>query len=69
MARIESPAGDLFYSVKISGGMIESVGYIPPSIRNIESFRESMKGNIFTDFHFNWESYGIWIAECGVCLR
>ncbi len=69
MARVESPPGDLFCSVKIAGGKLESSGYIPPSIRNIESFRESMKGNIFTDFHFNWESYGIWVAEAGVVLQ
>jgi Ni,Fe-hydrogenase III large subunit len=25
-----------------------------------------MQGNIFTDFHFNWESFGIWISEAGV---
>ena len=69
MARVESPSGDLFYSVKILNGRIESLGYLPPSIRNIQSFRESMKGNIFTDFHFNWESYGIWTAEAGVVIQ
>lgn len=68
MARIESPSGDLFYSVEIKDGNIMDVGMISPSWRNVKSFRTSMEGNIFTDFHFNWESFGIWISELGVDL-
>ncbi|WP_393971418.1 Ni,Fe-hydrogenase III large subunit [Oxyplasma meridianum] len=68
MARIESPAGDLFYSVEIENGKVVDVGMISPSWRNVLSFRKSMVGNIFTDFHFNWESFGIWISELGVDL-
>ncbi len=68
MARIESPSGDLFYSVEIKDGNIMDVGMISPSWRNVKSFRTSMEGNIFTDFHFNWESFGIWISELGVVL-
>lgn len=68
MARIESPSGDLFYSVEIEKGKLVDIGMISPSWRNVISFRKSMEGNIFTDFHFNWESFGIWISELGVDL-
>ena len=68
MARIESPSGDLFYSVEIEKGNVVGIGMISPSWRNVLSFRRSMEGNIFTDFHFNWESFGIWISELGVDL-
>lgn len=68
MARIESPSGDLFYSVEIENGNVTDIGMISPSWRNVQSFRKSMEGNIFTDFHFNWESFGIWISELGVDL-
>ena len=68
MARIESPSGDLFYSVEIEKGNVVDIGMISPSWRNVLSFRRSMEGNIFTDFHFNWESFGIWISELGVDL-
>lgn len=68
-ARIESPQGDLFYHVNIKDGLIQSVSMLSPSLSNIKAFRDSMKGNIFTDFHFNWESFGVWISEAGVILR
>ncbi len=67
-ARIESPQGDLFYYVKVRKGIIDDVVLVSPSLSNMEAFRESMNGNIFTDFHFNWESFGIWISEAGVKL-
>lgn len=68
-ARIESPQGDLFYYVELEDGLISDIKMISPSIANIRAFEQSMRGNIFTDFHFNWESFGIWIAEAGVVLK
>lgn len=65
-ARVESPQGDLFYYVKLKDGAIEDVWFVSPSQLNIRAFEHSMNGNIFTDFHFNWESFGIWISEMGV---
>jgi len=65
-ARVESPQGDLFYYVNVRDGILEDIRMLSPSMVNISSFEASMKGNIFTDFHFNWESYGIWISEAGV---
>lgn len=64
--RVESPQGDLFYYVKIMDGMIDDMWYVTPSFLNVRAFEQSMAGNIFTDFHFNWESFGIWISELGV---
>ncbi|MEM3670482.1 MAG: Ni,Fe-hydrogenase III large subunit [Thermoprotei archaeon] len=67
-ARVESPQGDLFYYVKIDRGVIEDVQISSPSLLNINAFKKSMVGNIFTDYHFNWESFGIWVSELAVVL-
>ncbi|MHB1709587.1 MAG: NADH-quinone oxidoreductase subunit D-related protein [Thermoplasmataceae archaeon] len=68
-ARVESPQGDLFYYVRIENSIIRDINMLSPSSSNIEAFSQSMKDNIFTDFHFNWESFGIWISEIGVTLE
>lgn len=68
-ARIESPQGDLFYYVKIRDGKISEIQMSSPSLLNIDAFRRSMAGNIFTDYHFNWESFGIWISELAVVMQ
>ncbi len=68
-ARLESPQGDIFYYVKIRDGKLEDIWHVSPGVLNVRAFQESMKGNIFTDFHFNWESFGIWISEIGVVIR
>lgn len=68
-ARLESPQGDIFYYVSADGGSISDIWFVTPGTLNLEAFRESMKGNIFTDFHFNWESFGIWISELGVAIQ
>ena len=68
-ARVESPQGDIFYYVRIRDGKLEDIWHVSPGVLNVRAFQESMKGNIFTDFHFNWESFGIWISEIGVFFR
>ena len=65
-SRVESPQGDLFCYLSVNDGMVENIEFCSPSISNIIAFEQSMQGNIFTDFHFNWESFGIWISEAGV---
>ena len=60
---------DLFYYVKISDGRIDDIQMSSPSLLNIDAFRKSMAGNIFTDYHFNWESFGIWISELAVVMQ
>ncbi len=69
-ARIESPAGDLFYYVKIKEGRLMDIQMSPPSHLNMQNFRYALKNNnIFTDFFFVWESFGIWISELEVNLQ
>ena len=68
-ARVESPQGDLFYYVKIENSIVRDIVMVSPSSSNIAAFTQSMRGNIFTDFHFNWESFGIWISEAGVVFQ
>lgn len=65
-ARIESPAGDLFYSVSLNDGVIDDIWFTTPSELNILAFEQSYPGNLVTDFHLDWEGFGIWIAEAGV---
>ena len=66
-ARIESPAGDLFYYVNINEGKLMDIQMSSPSYLNMRNFRYALKsGNIFTDFFFVWESFGIWISELEV---
>lgn len=68
-ARVESPQGDIFYYVKLNDGLVEDLWYVTPSTLNVRAFMESMRGNLFPDFHFNWESFGIWISELGVEIQ
>lgn len=68
-ARVESPQGDIFYHVEVSNGLVEDIWFVTPSTMNVRAFTESMKGNLFPDFHFNWESFGIWISELGVEIQ
>jgi Ni,Fe-hydrogenase III large subunit len=66
LGRVESPSGDLAYYLRLNRGSVEEVALLPPSLLNLISFSLSMRGNVFTDFQFNWESFGIWISEVGV---
>jgi len=69
LARVESPSGDLAYYVKIEDGIVKSISFFTPSYKNLSLFLRSVIGTIFTDFQFNWESFGIWISELGVVLK
>lgn len=69
IGRVESPSGDLAYLVRIRNGRIERAFLLAPSSVNMRLFLRSMPGNIFTDFPFNWESFGIWISELEVDLK
>ncbi len=65
MSRLESPSGDMVYRVMIDGSKVKA-SFLPPSKANLLFFLKSVIGTIFTDFPFNWESFGIWISEIGV---
>lgn len=66
IGRIESPSGDIAYHVELDDGKIKKIDMLTPSKVNLPVFMKSTQGNVFTDFHFNWESFGIWISEMAV---
>jgi Ni,Fe-hydrogenase III large subunit len=67
IGRVESPSGDLAYYVKVDReSRVTDVSLLSPSSVNLRLFSKSMVRNIFTDFPFNWESFGIWVSEVGV---
>jgi Ni,Fe-hydrogenase III large subunit len=63
--RIESPSGDLIHAIKLGNtGKIEKLHIRPPSLANMQSFAKSLEGNVFTDFQFSFESFGLNYADC-----
>lgn len=66
LSRVESPSGDLAYLIQLDEGTIKEINMLTSSKVNLPIFLESTVGNVFTDFHFNWESFGIWISEIAV---
>lgn len=59
----ESPGGLLAYHVEIEDGKISSVYASTPSIFGFNAVAESLVGNIFTDFPFVIESFGVYFAD------
>lgn len=66
VGRVESPSGDIAYYVEIEDMKINKINLLTSSKTNLPVFLKSTRGNVFTDFHFNWESFGIWISEIAV---
>lgn len=63
VSRIESPSGDLVYDVQLANERIVALGSRTPSQANFPLFALGLKGGVFTDFHFAWESFGLVFAE------
>jgi Ni,Fe-hydrogenase III large subunit len=64
ICRIESPSGDLIKAVKLDNvGDIKSLHIRPASLANWLSFAKSLEGNVFTDFQFAFESFGLCYAD------
>jgi Ni,Fe-hydrogenase III large subunit len=62
--RIESPSGDLIQVVQLDqGGRIKFLHIRPPSLVNWLPFAKSLEGNVFTDFQFAYESFGLSYAD------
>lgn len=59
----ESPSGLLAYHVEIDKGKIASVYAATPSLFGFKAITESLVGNIFTDFPFAVESFGVSFAD------
>ncbi|MFG1530633.1 MAG: hypothetical protein AAFA34_05105, partial [Thermoplasmata archaeon] len=62
-ARSESPAGDLVYDVTLGEGRITAINVRTASAANWPAFAHALRGSVFTDFHFAWESFGLSFAE------
>jgi Ni,Fe-hydrogenase III large subunit len=64
ICRVESPSGDLIQAVKIDDAQnIKSLHIRPASLANWLSFAKSLEGNVFTDFQFSFESFGLCYAD------
>lgn len=62
--RIESPSGDLIQAVKLGGDQkIKKLHIRPASLANWLSFAKSLEGNVFTDYQFAFESFGLTFAD------
>jgi Ni,Fe-hydrogenase III large subunit len=64
ICRIESPSGDLIQAVKLDDSQnIKSLHIRPASLANWIAFAKSLEGNVFTDFQFSFESFGLCYAD------
>lgn len=63
LARVEAPSGDLVYDVTIADHRIRALGVRTPSQANWPVFAASLRDAVFTDFHFDFESFGLLFAE------
>jgi Ni,Fe-hydrogenase III large subunit len=62
--RIESPSGDLIQVVKINDdGKLEFMHMRPASLVNWLPFAKSLEGNVFTDFQFAFDSFGLVFSD------
>lgn len=62
--RIESPSGDLIHIVQLNQkGRIKMLHMRPASLVNWLPFARSLEGNVFTDFQFAFESFGLSYAD------
>jgi len=62
--RIESPSGDLIQVAQLdSQGRVSNLHIRPASLVNWLPFAKSLEGNVFTDFQFAFESFGLSFAD------
>jgi Ni,Fe-hydrogenase III large subunit len=64
LCRIESPSGDLIQVVQIGENRkMKKLHIRPASLANWMPFARSLEGNVFTDFQFAFESFGLNYAD------
>lgn len=64
LCRIESPSGDLIQVVQLNqNGRVEHLHIRPASLINWLPFAKSLENNVFTDFQFAFESFGLTYAD------
>ncbi len=62
--RVESPSGDLVQVVRLDNeGRVSGLHIRPPSLVNWLPLAKSLQGNVFTDFQFAFESFGLSFAD------
>jgi len=65
LGRIESPGGEVVLWLSEEHGRIRDAYIRGPSLANLPAFISGIRGSVFTDFPFGWESFGMWVAEMG----
>ncbi len=60
---IEMPPGDAFMGVELENRKIKALLIRPPSTVLYHAFAVGIKGNVFTDFPFALDSFGIYFAD------
>lgn len=60
---VESPSGTICYYVAIKNNKIEYCYIVTPSLFGFQAIAESLVGQIFTDFVFTVESFGVNFAD------
>jgi Ni,Fe-hydrogenase III large subunit len=62
--RVESPSGDLIQVVQLDeNSRISNLHIRPASLVNWLPFAKSLENNVFTDFQFAFESFGLYYAD------
>ncbi len=60
---VESPSGTIAYYVNLEEGKIKDIYIITPSTFGFKAIADSLAGQIFTDFVFTVESFGVNFAD------
>ena len=63
---IEAPPGDIFMVLDIVSGRINWLGIRPPSLVMLHAFSVGIRGNVFTDFPFALDSFGLYFADADI---
>jgi Ni,Fe-hydrogenase III large subunit len=59
----ESPTGTVAWKVGLRNGRVESVYVSTPSLFGFRVFADALRGHIFTDFPFAFDSFGLSFAD------
>ncbi len=59
----ESPSGTICYFISVRNGTIEYCYIVTPSLFGFQAIADSLAGQIFTDFVFTIESFGVNFAD------
>ena len=60
---VESPSGTICYFLAVKNGKIDYCNIVTPSLFGFKAIADSLAGQIFTDFVFTVESFGVNFAD------